>query len=324
VRAALTVVLVVAVVAGCRTPEVGATHGGAGFRDVKVEASTVPLQALFGVCWPADALKAQRVVLTWLADDVMFEAREGASNSTGRCLREIATTYVSTPRPTGTLEVGPPAQPLDGWAVLAWVKLLAPSRFGPERGFVDPGPLVRACVAQGLGLRASTAFTVRHVPGPEVRVLPSAMGEAERCVEAVLGSTAWPSPRELFFELRGTTGAPPPEGDVSPWFGPPGSSGAAMDPSVVKESVRLVQPKVAACWEGALERRASLGGARTLRFRVDEQGVVTAAWVASTMAEGAAAADAMLDRCLVDALKQAHFPPSAADGFYTWVFAARG
>jgi hypothetical protein len=97
-----------------------------------------------------------------------------------------------------------------------------------------------------------------------------------------------------------------------------------MDPSVVKDAVRLVQPKVAACWEGALVRRASLGGARTLRFRVDEQGRVTSAWVASTMAEGGAAADAMLDRCLVEALKQAHFPQSAGDGFYTWVFAARG
>jgi hypothetical protein len=304
----------------CATPV--ASQGGAGFRDVKVEPSAVPLQALFGVCWPQDAASSQRVQLTWLPNDVMFEAREGASNSTGRCVREIATTFISNPRPTGTMEVAPPTQPLDGWAVLAWVKLLAPGRFGPERGLVDPAPLVAACLSRS-PLRATTAFVVKHIPGPEVRVVPSVLSESERCVEAVLASTAWPSPRELFFDFK-TAPLAAANDEVSTYFGPASSTGSAVDPQAVKDAVRLVQPKVASCWDAALLRRASIGGARTLRFTVDDTGTVTRAWVASGLADGPAAADYLLDQCLVAALKQAHFPRAAADGFYTWVFATRG
>lgn len=130
---------------GCRTQRVAA-QGGAVFRDVAVESPSVPASALYSVCWPQEASPTERVQLTWLDDDVVFEAQLGASNSTGRCLREIATTYPFATRPTGTLSLGPPRQPLDGWAVLAWVKLLSASRFGPERGLLDPSPLVRACL----------------------------------------------------------------------------------------------------------------------------------------------------------------------------------
>ena len=60
------------------------------------------------------------------------------------------------------------------------------------------------------------------------------------------------------------------------------------------------------------------------RFRVDESGAVSRAWVASTMSEGGTAVDYLLDRCLAETLKGLHFPPSAGDGVYTWVFATRG
>jgi hypothetical protein len=313
--------LLMAAPLACSAPAV-LRQGGADFREVKQEPPAAALESLFGVCWPQEALAAEQVWLTWMGDDVIFEARGGASNSTARCLRELATTAPPTPRPAGPLQLSPPSQPLDGWAVLAWVKLLAPSRFGPERGLTDPAGLVRACLDHG-GLRPSAAFTVRHVPGPEVRVLPSALSEAERCVEAVLGSTAWPSPRALFFTLRPSAASPAAAGEVGFYFSPPGATGVALDPQVVRETVRLAQPKVAACWEAALLRRTSIGGSRTLRFRVDERGAVTRAWVAAGLGEGAVAADYLLDRCLVSALSSARFPPAAGDGFYSWVFASR-
>jgi|GEM_PF-1751599 hypothetical protein len=306
----------------CATPS--ASQGGARFEPVGPVRLSLPPEALFAVCWPQDALAAQRVVLTFLEGEVVFEAREGASNSTGRCLREIASTVVWPQRPT-TLEVAPPVQPIDGWAALAWVKLLSSSRFGPERGVVDPAPLVAACVTRAGPLRPSTRFVVRHTPGFEVRPLPSAVADSERCVEAVLSATAWPSSRELFFEFSSAAHAPPAEGDVSAYVVPPGSStGLALDPTLVKDVVRLAGPKVSACWDAALVRRTSIGGGRTFRFRVDDAGAVTHAWVASTMSEGPTAADLLLDRCLRDTLRGLHFPPQAGDGVYTWVFATRG
>jgi hypothetical protein len=283
----------------------------------------MPPEALFAVCWPQDALPTQRVALTFVGDDVMFEAKEGASNSTGRCLREIASTVQWPARPK-VLEVAPPEQPIDGWAVLAWVKLLSSSRFGPERGLVDPGPVASACLTKVGALRPSTRFLVKHTPGFEVRALPSALSDSERCVEAVLSATAWPSTRELFFEFRGTKGAPAPRGDVSAYVAPSQSTGAALEPMMVKEVVREAGPKVSACWDAALARRTTIGGGRTFRFRVDDTGSVTAAWVAGTISEGPTASDFVLDRCLADTLKGLRFAPMAGDGVYTWVFATRG
>lgn len=316
-RAALAVVLSLF---ACATPS--ASQGGARLQPVTAEAVSLPPQALFAVCWPQDALSSQRVVLTFLPEDVVFEVKEGASNSTGRCLREVASTVKWPSRPS-TLEVAPPVQPIDGWAVLAWAHLLADARYGPERGVLDPGPLVSACLARGGPLRPATRFVVKHTPGFEVRALPSALSESERCVEAVLSATAWPSTRELFFDFLAAKNAPPPAGEVSAYVAPTQATGVALDPLLVKDVVRLAGPKVGACWDAALARRTSIGGGRTFRFRVDDSGAVAAAWVAGTMSEGGTAADYLLDRCLVDALKGLRFPAQAGDGVYTWVFAAR-
>jgi hypothetical protein len=303
----------------CATP---AGQGGARF--TPTPPPTLDPAALFAVCWPQDALASQRVTLTFQsATDVIFEAKDGASNSTARCLREIASS-VKWPKQPASLDVAPPTQPIDGWAALAWVKLLSPSRFGPERGVVDPGAVVAQCVEKLGPLRPSTRFVVRHTPGFEVRALPSALADSERCVEAVLAATAWPSARELFFEFPSMRGAPAAEGDVSLYAAPAGpSSGAALDPALVKERLQTASPKVAACWDAALARRTTIGGGRTFRFRVSDDGSVSHAWVTATMSDGASASDLLLDRCLVGALKSVHFPPQAGDGVYTWVFASR-
>ncbi|MDP1830342.1 MAG: hypothetical protein Q8L48_44165 [Archangium sp.] len=313
--------LLLLLLASCATPSAG--QGGARFDPVTPTALTLPPPALFAVCWPQDAHPAQRIALTFVDKDVLFEAKEGASNSTGRCIREIAATVKWATTPV-TLEVAPPQQPIDGWAVLAWVKLLSSSRFGPERGLIDPAPLVSACLSKAGPVRPSTSFLVRHTPGFEVRALPSALSDSERCVEAALSATAWPSSRELFFQFSSTQHAPAAEGDVSAYVAPSVSTGVALDPLLVKDVVRLAGPKVAACWDAALVRRTTIGGGRTFRFRVDDTGAVTNAWVTGTMSEGATAADYLLDRCLGDTLKGLHFPPSAGDGVYTWVFATRG
>jgi hypothetical protein len=312
---------VVLVGCACATPDL-ASKTGASFREVKAEAPVAPVEALYAVCWPQDAGAAERVVLQFLPDGVVFEVREGASNATGRCLREIASSYPFSAKPAGEVTVSPPAQPIDGWGVMAWVKLLSASRYGPERGVLDPGPLVRACLDRG-PTRANLRFAVRHVPGPQLRVFPEAASEADRCLEAVLGAIAWPSSREVFFSFSSPSPAVAAGGDVARYFTPSGPSlGAALEPGSVREAIHLSQPKVAACWEAALARRASLGGARTFRFRVSDQGEVKAAWVANTASE-VVAADFLLDRCLADTLLAVHFPPVAGEGVYTWVFATR-
>jgi hypothetical protein len=311
------------VMAGCATDLPSKT--GAAFRTVAPEAPSAPVEAMYTVCWPQDASASQRVVLTWLADDVVFEAREGASNATGRCLREIATSYPFSTRPTGSVELAPPAQPLDGWAVLGWVKLLSSSRYGPERGLIDAAPAVRACLNAGAG-RTTARFAVRHVPGPQVRVFPEAVSEVDRCLEAVVGSIVWPSSREVFFEFPPTPRAVASStAPVAMYFAPPTpSTGTALDPASVKDAIHLALPKVSACWDLALARRANFGGARTFRFRVAGDGTVQAAWVASGLERGPVAADYLFDQCLHGALLSVHFPPEAGEGVYTWVFATRG
>ncbi len=294
---------------------------GAAFRVVKAEQPAVPVEAMYAVCWPQDAAAAQRVVLTWLPEDVVFEAREGASNATGRCLREIATSYPFAAKPTGSVELSPPTQPIDGWAVLGWVKLLSSSRYGPERGLIDAAPAVRACLGARPS-RSTARFAVR--PGPQVRVFPEAASELDRCLEAVVGSIAWPSSREVFFAFA-TVPPGDSKADVSMYFAPvTPSAGAALDPAVVKDAIHLALPQVSACWDSALARRANLGGARAFRFRVGDDGTVKAAWVSAGLDTGPVAADFLLDRCLRAALLTVHFPPLAGEGVYTWVFATRG
>lgn len=306
-------------VSACRTAEVTG-RGGAGFREVPIAAPSVPIEALFGVCWPLDALASQRVTLTAIDRDYVFETAEGASNSSGRCLREIAATWPWTGSPRSPISVSPAVQPIDGWGALAWVKLLSPSRYGPEKGLVDPAPLVRACIDRGGGPGPSLRFSVS---GAMVKT-GFASTEAARCVEAVLGSTAWPSTRELFFQFGSLNGAPDPAGDVSHYFSPPQAAGQLVDPQAVRETIREVGPKVSACWNAALSRRAGLGGGRTFRFQVNGSGQVTHAWVQGSLAEGPVASDYLLDQCLAGVLRGLHFSGGPGEGMYTWVFAARG
>lgn len=310
----------ICVLAGCAARTAG--QGGAKFEPVAPVSLSLKPEALFAVCWQQEALPDQKMTLTFISNDVIFEGSNGASNSTGRCMREIASSVTWSKRPD-KLELSPPPQPIDGWAVLSWVKLLSPSRFGPERGLVDPGPIIAACVKQS-ALRPSTRFVVKHTPGFEVRAIPSALADAERCIEATLSATAWPSSRELFFEFASASGAPTPDGDVSIYTPPAGpSTGAALDPSMVKERLQFASAKVGACWDLALMRRTTIGGGRTFRFRVADDGGVTHAWITATMSDGATASDLLLDRCLASALREVRFPPQAGDGVYTWVFAAR-
>ena len=293
-----------------------ASQGGTQFKAAPV-LDTSP-EPLFAVCWPADALSSQRVVLTFTGDQIDFETRDGATNSTGRCIREIASSSASTWTHPATLEVAPPAQPIDGWAVASWVRLLSSSRYESVRGVLDPASLLGGCGSA----RANTSFIVRHTPSLEVRVVPSALTDAERCIEAVLGATVWPSTRELFFSFPATKAPHAPR--PGPYFAPDSSStGVSIDARVVKDTLSLQSAKVASCWESALDRRPTLSGSRTFRFRVDDAGSVTDAWVANGLGDGPAAADLFLDRCLAEVLRGTHFPPAAGEGFYTWVFAQR-
>ena len=307
------------------TPEGPSGQGGAAFRDVQASSSAAPIEALYAVCWPADALPKHHVTLQFdPGGGVMFEAKDGASNSTARCLREIVSTWAWTEKPTAPIEVAPPAGPPGGFAALAWVKLLSPSRYGPERGLTDPAPLVRACLAQGGAMRESARFEVTHAPAYSVKVPGGAVTDAERCIEAVLGSTAWPSTREFALDFQSLAGAPPAGGDVSLYVTPKQPASSPLDPMRVSEAIKLQQQGVAQCWEQALIRRAGLGGGRTFRFRTDDTGALTAIWVAGNASEAPTAADYILDQCLGQVLKRTRIAGAGAgEGLYTWVFAAR-
>jgi hypothetical protein len=312
--------------ASCVAANAGATgQGGARLNDARVDMAGTSADALYPVCWPAEAAAPQSVTLTFLDGDVVFEARDGASNSTGRCVREIASSFPFATRPSGAVVVKPPSEPVPGWDVLAWVKLLAPTRFGPERGVLDPAPLVRACLEAGGPVRAATRFEVSHTPSFSVHVPGGALLDAERCIEAVLGSTAWPSTREFVLAFPSSARAPAPAGDVSFYVAAKTSPLGPLDPTAVRESLRLQQAAVGQCWESALRRRAGLGGGRTFRFRTDDTGRPVQVWVTGNVSDAPTAADLLLDQCLSTVLKGAHVEGAGAgDGVYTWIFAARG
>lgn len=314
------VLVVLMLVGGCRSVDGPSGQGGAGFRASDPSAPVVPVERLFEVCWPATAAPSERIALSTAGADVVFEAKGGASNSTGWCVREIATSIPGRPF-TGALEVGPPKEPPELWAVLAWVKLLSPSRYGPEKGLLDPASLAAACVESGRP--GAGVVAVEHAPLLVVRGFRQL--DAERCLEAVLASTAWPSPREL--RMRLGTPAPRdvvPAGDVAHYFAPPGEARGTLEAQTVRDTLRAQGAKVSACWNEALTRRAGLGGGRTFRFRTDEAGQVTAAWISTTLSDAPPAVDAILDRCLAEVLRGVRFPGTSGDGVYTWVFASRG
>ena len=316
----------VLVLGACATT--AAQQGGAKFLEVQAERPALGAEALYGVCFEPGAVGS--VALTFRADgEVWFEARDGASNSTARCVREIAATYPHAPRPVGEVLVPAPKAPASGWAWLAWVKLLSAGRYGPERGLLDPAPLVASCLQQGAGLRTGATFRVDHVPALAVGVSAGgerleAVTDTERCVEAVLGATAWPSTRAATLDLQGP-GAPAPHGDVAGYFLPAGL-GTPLEPARVREAMAAAQPLVGQCWDQARQRRAGLAGGRTVRFRLDATGAVAHAAVAGNASNAPqTAADYLLDACLLRAVRQAVRIPGAdgGDSAYSWVFAER-
>jgi hypothetical protein len=235
-------------------------------------------------------------------------------------MREIADTYPwGAERPSGELTVTPAAP--SGWAVLAWVKLLSPSRFGPERGLLDPAPYVAACLEKG-AVRPGTHYAIRWGTALSVGVLPSgAVTDGERCVEAVLGATAWPSTRTFTVAFDGKR--PAAGADASFYFASD-KPVTPIDPQRVHDALALTKPAVAACWETALNRRAGLNGGRTVRISIGEDGSVSQVSIAANASDArATAADYLLDQCLVQAVKGARFGPGAGDTAYSWVFGDR-
>jgi len=302
---------------------------------------TLPARALMDACWPEPGVPGQKVTLTFFKEgatlkDVFFEA-EGAPNPVGRCLQQVAWLYPWEGALPETLAVTPPAQRPSGWTYLAYATLLAEGGFSPERGLLNPAPLVRACLAQGTGYRRNLRFYVEPQP---VRVsvhdgerpgADRAVTDSERCVEAVLAATVYPGTRPLELSFPDSTGAPPaaPAREVAPYFGPPGppQPEGQIDPSAAKERITERQPAVSACWEAALVRRPELSGARTLRIRIGPDGaVVFGQIVANRSDREEEAADYLLDACLARAVASLHFPPPGGGGAefaYSWVFAHR-
>lgn len=281
-----------------------------------IEKPALPASALFDVCWPLAPAPDASVKLVFMSGEVLFESND---NSTGRCMREIADSYPwGNERPRGELVVTP--RPATGWAVLAWVKLLSVTRFGPERGLLDPAPLVAGCLQKGG--RPGTFYAVRWGPSLSVTTMPAgAVTDTERCIEAVLGATAWPSTRSFSIEFPGTqtSGA-----DVSFYFAPEHGAVAPIDPQRAHDALALTKPAVANCWEAALNRRAGLSGGRTVRISVGEDGSVTHVAVAANASDArSTASDYLLDQCLVAAVKTARFGPGAGDTAYSWVFGDR-
>jgi hypothetical protein len=277
------------------------------------------MEALFPLCWPEGASTGQRVKLIPVgAGDFTFEVSGQAENSTGWCLREIATSYPTAARPKVPLEVAPSGSALDLWAALEWVRLLAPTRFGPERGLLDPAPWAAGCFTGGI---REGVVRVEQTPVLAVRGLSPL--ESERCLEAVLASTAWPSPKRLLLRLSAVprhVGAAQP---MALYFGPTTESGAAIEPQLVRDAMHSIRSAVSACWNDAIVRRAGLSGTRTFRFRTDGEGRIVVAWVSGGLAEGPQAADALLDRCLHRSLLGVTVRGAQGDGLYTWNFALR-
>lgn len=307
-KAALALLLAVA--AGCRaSAPISPAQLPAG-QDFPVGAA-----GLFGVCWPKDAPKDARVRLELSTDDARFETFDGADNATGRCLRELAAAFPFTQRPTQPIDVRPPTQPLDGWAVLGWTRLLAASRFTPSRGLLDPLPAAASCVALGAP-RPTLTFTVSREP--ELLIQPSAplSQPSEHCLEAVLGAVAWPGSRVLTF----TFAAPPPAvgaDRAGSLYASGPSDGAALDPAVVRRAFAARREQVQQCWEEVMARRPTAAGVRTVRWAPGTQALQ--AWV---VPEPGGVADVLLDACLVALVQQAPFEVTGP-GEFSWSFGPR-
>jgi hypothetical protein len=309
--------------AGCKTADAG--QGGAKFLEGKVDAPRVSADAMYEICWEPHATGS--VTLQFLKEgQIFFEAKDGASNTTGRCLREIAGSYPNAGAVGSSKEVKAPGHPASGWAWLAWAKLLSASRYGAERGILDAAPLVEACLSKGMGLRSGAVFEIEPLPSFEVRTLandgrPGAFTDTEKCIDAVLGATAWPSSQPASFTFE-TKGGPAAEGDVDFYFHT-GETQPALDAQVVHDAFALIQPAVGVCWEAALKRRPGLGGGRTVRLRVSATGAVEKATFVGNLSQSPrTASDYLLDQCLLGAVKAVRIP-GPGETAYSWVFASR-
>lgn len=309
--------------AGCATPDAG--QGGAKFLEAKAGAPRVSIDAMYEVCWEPRATGA--VTLQFLKDgQIFFEAKDGASNGTGRCIREIAASYPDPGKPGESKEVKAPGRAASGWAWLEWARLLSGARFGPERGVLDAAPLVASCLGKGMGLRQGAVFEVEPAPAHEVRTLatdgnPGAFTDTEKCVDAVLGATVWPSSRPASFAFDGK-GAPAVGGEVGFYFHD-GEKLPALDAQVVHDAFSLLQPAVGACWEAALTRRPALAGGRSVRVRVGADGAPARITVVGNVSQSPrTASDYLLDQCLAGAVKSVRIP-GPGETAYSWVFASR-
>jgi hypothetical protein len=290
------------------------------------------LNRLLSVCWPAGSASPATVTLDFShAGDVGFETSGGASNSTARCMREIALSFPPQERPGGQLAVQP-GEPADGWTILDWVKRVSVPVAG-NPSLTDPAPLIAGCLGLHGGIRDRLKPAVSFEPALQTYlalndVHGSPATDTERCVLAVLGSTRWPATRPYALALP--TGEAkeiahqPDAAAVALYDSATNFTGPLRDPLQVKSAFGAVLPKVSACWEEAISRRAGLVGGRTVMLQVDETGKQLKAAIAPLMGEGLEVNDYLLDRCLVAAASGAKLPPGERGrALYSWVFAER-
>jgi hypothetical protein len=280
---------------------------------------------MYEICWEPRA--TGEVTLTFLkGGEIFFEAKGGASNSTGRCIREIAASYPGAGSVGETKQVTAPGRAASGWAWLEWARLLSSARFGAERGILDAAPLVSACLGKGMGLRTGAVFEIEPAPAHEVRTLatdgnPGAFTDTEKCVDAVLGATVWPSSRPASFSFEAKS-APGATGEVAHYFYS-GQKAPPLDAQVVHDAFALLGPGVSACWESALTRRPALGGGRSIRLRVSAAGAIEELVVVGNVSQSPrTASDYLLDQCLLGAVKSVRIP-GPGETAYSWVFAQR-
>jgi hypothetical protein len=274
--------------------------------------------------------------------DVIFETEGGASNNVARCLREVAFTF---PWPKGipsSLDVTPPVARPSGWLYLAYIAMLNRGSAN-DRGILDPASLMRACFDRG-AIRPALRFRVHTRPvwvEPFVEMSPvnkpherfaepvTLQSDAERCVEAVLASTAFPVARNFEFDFADLSRAPAPAPASEVAFYFPAENGrqfsGTLETERIQEGLAERRPAIAQCWEGALARRSELSGARRLEVRLRTTGRVVSAQVVPTDG-GPEVIDYLFDRCLVRAIEQAKFTSStggSARFAYTWMFGRR-
>lgn len=303
----------------------GASSGGAAF-NATVSAPRVAAVELAAVCWPEGA--SGSITHTPAGEGgLRFEASAPSLNSTARCQREVLLTAPDGRAAVGSaLTLTPPAQRPSGWVVLAWARMLNEGRYGPEK-LLDAAPLVRACLAQGLGLRGAPTFTVDPEARPRVQVSSEsgsagAVTDTERCVEAVLGAAAWPNSRAQRFTFSGMAGAPAAQGDVSLWFAAAGGrERPALDPAAVKEALSLRKAELFRCWEVAVARRPELEGGLSVRLRAGPGGAVDEVTVVGNLTQARSMpGDYLFQQCVAGVVRGARLP-GEGESTYSWNFA---